>query len=60
MKIARPDGQQELKVVNVTLPKGLTGKLAGIPYCSEADLAAAAANSGNGRGGSPRAVPRPA
>ncbi len=44
--IGRPDGQQELKVVNVTLPKGLTGKLAGIPYCSEADLAAAAASSG--------------
>ncbi|MGN6274841.1 MAG: hypothetical protein ACTHNP_02795 [Solirubrobacterales bacterium] len=46
VQIARTDGQQELKVVNVTLPKGLTGKLAGIPYCSEAAIAAAAANSG--------------
>lgn len=46
VKIARPDGQQELKAVNVTLPKGLTGKLAGIPYCSEAALTAAAASSG--------------
>ena len=44
--IGRPDGQQELKVVNVTLPKGLTGNLAGIPYCSEAALAAAADSSG--------------
>ncbi|HET7511099.1 MAG TPA: hypothetical protein VFJ65_12720 [Solirubrobacterales bacterium] len=44
--IARTDGQQELKVVNVTLPKGLTGKLAGIPYCSETEIAAAAGNSG--------------
>jgi hypothetical protein len=44
--IARKDGQQELKVVNVTLPKGLTGKLAGIPYCPDASLAAAATNSG--------------
>jgi hypothetical protein len=44
--VNRPDGQQEMKVVNVTLPKGLTGKLAGIPYCSEADIAAAAATSG--------------
>ncbi len=44
--IGRPDGQQELKVVNVTLPKGLTGKLAGVPYCSEAALAAAAASTG--------------
>jgi hypothetical protein len=38
--IGRTDGQQELKVVNVTLPKGLVGRLAGIPYCSDADLAA--------------------
>jgi hypothetical protein len=44
--IGRSDGEQELKAVNVTLPKGLTGKLAGIPYCSEADLAAAAASTG--------------
>jgi hypothetical protein len=46
VRIARPDGQQELKVVDVTLPKGLTGKLAGTPYCSEAALTAAAASSG--------------
>ncbi len=43
--IARADGQQELKGVDVTLPPGATGKLAGIPYCSAAALAAAAANS---------------
>lgn len=41
VNIGRSDGQQELKVANVTLPKGLTGKLAGIPYCSEAAIAAA-------------------
>lgn len=46
VRIARADGEQELKVVNVTLPKGLTGKLAGIPYCTEAAIAAATANSG--------------
>ena len=46
VRIARPDGEQELKVVNVTLPKGLTGKLAGIPYCSEAALTAAASSGG--------------
>jgi hypothetical protein len=44
--VSRPDGQQELKRVDITLPPGATGKLAGIPYCSEADLTAAAANSG--------------
>ena len=44
--IGRPDGQQELKLVNVTLPKGLTGKLAGIPYCSEAQINNAVHNTG--------------
>ncbi len=51
--IARPDGQQELKVVNVTLPKGLTGKLAGIPYCSEAPSRPRAASSGKAEAASP-------
>jgi hypothetical protein len=46
VRIARVDGEQELKVVDVTLPKGLTGKLAGIPYCSEAAISAAAASTG--------------
>lgn len=41
VQISRPDGQQELKVVNTTLPSGLTGKLAGLEYCSEASIAAA-------------------
>jgi len=53
VRIVRPDGQQELKVVDVTLPKGLTGKLAGIPYCSEAAIAAAVANSGKAEKASP-------
>jgi len=44
--LGRRDGEQELKVVNVTLPKGLTGKLAGIPYCSDAAISAAEASSG--------------
>lgn len=46
VNIGRTDGQQELKGVDVTLPKGLTGKLRGIPYCSAEALDAAAANSG--------------
>lgn len=46
VSIGRTDGQQELKGVNVTLPKGLTGKLSGIPYCSAKVLTAAANNSG--------------
>jgi hypothetical protein len=51
--IGRPDGQQELKVVNVTLPKGLTGKLAGIPYCSDAALTAAAGTTGKAQTANP-------
>jgi hypothetical protein len=46
LKIARSDGEQELSSVDVTLPKGLTAKLAGIPYCSEAAIAAASGRSG--------------
>jgi hypothetical protein len=41
MQIARGDGQQELKGVDLTLAPGMTGKLAGIPYCPESALAAA-------------------
>lgn len=42
----RNDGNQELKGVDVTLPPGLTAKLAGVRYCPASALAAAAANSG--------------
>jgi hypothetical protein len=53
VNIGRRDGEQELKVVDVTLPKGLTGKLAGIPYCSEGAIAAAAGRSGKAEQSSP-------
>lgn len=45
--ITRPDGQQELKGADITLPPGMTGKLKGIPYCSETALAAASTRSGS-------------
>ncbi len=41
LKLTRPDGSQQLTGIETTLPKGLTGKLAGIPYCSEAQIAVA-------------------
>jgi hypothetical protein len=44
--IARTDGQQELKGVDVTLPSGLSGKLKGIPYCSAKEIADAADRAG--------------
>ncbi|MGE5281512.1 MAG: hypothetical protein ACM3N0_04165 [Chloroflexota bacterium] len=44
--VARADGEEELKGVDVKLPPGLTAKLAGVSYCPESALAAAAAGSG--------------
>lgn len=41
LRLARPDGSQRLSGIDATLPPGLTGKLAGIPYCPEAAIAQA-------------------
>ncbi len=53
VRILRQDGEQELKVANVSLPYGLAGKIAGIPYCSEGAIAAAEASSGTAELASP-------
>jgi hypothetical protein len=50
LKLSREDGSQRLAALNVTLPPGLTGNIAGVPECSDAQLAAAAARSGFGQG----------
>ncbi len=41
LKLSREDGTQRLAGIDTTLPEGLTGKFAGIPYCSEAQIAQA-------------------
>jgi hypothetical protein len=46
LQIGRGDGQQELKGVDVTLAPGMSGKLAGIPYCQPAAIVAATAKAG--------------
>jgi hypothetical protein len=46
LNISRPDGAQEIRRVNVNVPPGMVASLAGVPYCPEANIAAAAANSG--------------
>ncbi|HXR61392.1 MAG TPA: hypothetical protein VN732_08705, partial [Solirubrobacterales bacterium] len=46
LRVGRADGSQQLQQLRISLPPGLTGKLAGIPYCAEADLAAADGKSG--------------
>jgi hypothetical protein len=46
IELTRTNGQQELKAATVALAPGFIGKLAGIPYCSAAAIAAAAQTSG--------------
>jgi hypothetical protein len=50
LRLARDDGSQELKGINATLPPGLTGRLAGVPYCPDSAIQAAAARSKPGEG----------
>ncbi len=44
--LSREDGSQQIKSFDTTLPPGLIGRLAGIPYCPPAALAAAEKSSG--------------
>ena len=53
LKISREDGSQPIKGIDTTLPKGLLGRLAGIPYCPDVALAAAASKSGRDEQASP-------
>jgi hypothetical protein len=53
LRLARADGSQELKGIDLTLPPGLTGKLAGLTYCSDGALASAAAKPGRSEQSSP-------
>jgi hypothetical protein len=44
--ITRGNGQQELKAATVALAPGMLAKLAGVPYCPESAIAAAAQSGG--------------
>jgi len=46
LNITRGEGQQEIKGFNITLPRGATAKLAGVPYCTAQEFEAAGARSG--------------
>jgi hypothetical protein len=43
LKISREDGSQRLTRIDTTLPPGLAARFVGVPYCSEAQIAAATA-----------------
>ena len=53
LKLTRPDGSQPIKAIDMTLPAGFLGRLAGTSYCSDATLAAAAGRSGESEQASP-------
>jgi hypothetical protein len=57
LKLNRPDGSQQLTGLDMTLPKGLTAKLAGIPYCSEAQIAVAKSREAPNQGAVERSNP---
>ncbi len=57
LKISREDGSQPLNGFEATLPAGLTAKLAGVPACSEAQIAAAKARSHPNEGALEQAAP---
>ena len=50
LKLKREDGSQRFSGLNVTLPPGLTGKIAGLQECSQASIDAAVARSDEGAG----------
>jgi hypothetical protein len=46
LRLTRTDGEQEFTHFSIKLPPGVVGKLAGIPSCSDAAIAAAKARTG--------------
>jgi hypothetical protein len=46
LHLTRTDAEQEITSYSAQMPPGLLGKLKGVPYCPQAAIAAAAANSG--------------
>ncbi len=46
LRLFRTDAEQEITHFSIKLPPGIVGKLAGIPFCPEAAIAAAKARTG--------------
>ncbi len=57
LKLSRPDGSQPLSRIDTTLPPGLTGKLAGLSECSEAQIAQAQSRANPGQGATEQQSP---
>jgi hypothetical protein len=46
VRLTRTDAEQEITHFSIKLPPGIVGKLAGVPFCPEAGIAAAKARTG--------------
>jgi hypothetical protein len=57
IRVGREDGTQRLRSLDVTLPEGMTGRLAGTPYCAEAAIARAESRGRPGEGAAESADP---
>jgi len=57
LKLGRADGTQRLSQIDATLPPGLTGRLAGVGYCSEAAIAQAEGREAPNLGALEQAAP---
>jgi hypothetical protein len=47
VRLFRSDAEQEINRFSIKLPPGIVGKLAGIPFCSDAQIAASKARTGS-------------
>jgi hypothetical protein len=57
LRLTRQNGSQRFAALNLTLPPGLTGKLAGLSECTDAQIAGAEARGGLGEGALEAAQP---
>ncbi|MHB1539582.1 MAG: hypothetical protein ACYCYN_13985, partial [Solirubrobacteraceae bacterium] len=57
VKLKREDGSQRFQALNVTLPPGMTGRVAGVQECPQADIEAAQRLNAEGDGAIEQAHP---
>jgi hypothetical protein len=50
LRLSRSDGSQQFSSISTTLPKGLVGRIAEIPYCPDTGLAQAASRTQESQG----------
>ena len=56
-RVKRSDGEQRFSSITATLPTGLLGRIAGVPYCSDAAIVTASSRTGEGGGAQENSSP---